>query len=350
VLVKNIAPEKNSGQGVQSSNPQYLTVVNGTLYFSAAGGLWKSDGTEAGTVLVKNVNASYLRNVNGTLFFVGTDATHGAELWKSDGTAAGTVMVKDINPGSAGSLTSEFFVGSGNVGGMLFFSANDGVHGREPWMSDGTAAGTVLIKDINPGSADSAPGFFTNVNGLVYFDVLEDPVYGAELWQTDGTAAGTVLVQDIYPGSQGSEPLDLTSLNNKLYFEATDPVHGRELWDPPPVLPPTSGQLVRFTSPNPLAEITPDSSGQVGSAAFLVPAQTGPLVGGIIDAAVHRKPFFPGKGTAQHSSARSSATPAPRAGSTEAGDEVFADLDIPLADSLGIEWALGRWRLSKQRR
>src|SRR5262249_2757696 len=98
VLVKNIT------KGPKSSNPQYLTVANGSVYFAAAGGLWKSDGTEAGTVLVKNVDASYLRNVNGMLFFVGTDATSGAELWKSDGTAAGTVLVKDILPGSAGSL------------------------------------------------------------------------------------------------------------------------------------------------------------------------------------------------------------------------------------------------------
>src|SRR5262249_56046928 len=111
------------------------------------------------------------------------------------------VLVKEMKPGSGGCLAQEFFVGSGNVNGLLYFSANDGVHGREPWVSDGTAAGTVLVEDINPGAADSAPGYFTNVNGLVYFDVLEDPIYGAELWQTDGTAAGTALVQDIYPGS-----------------------------------------------------------------------------------------------------------------------------------------------------
>src|SRR5262249_5197882 len=132
VLVKDIA------KGSTDSNPQYLTVANGALYFSAAGGLWKSDGTAAGTVLVKTVDAAYLQNVNGTLYFVGTDATHGAELWKSDGTAAGTVLVKDINPGSAGSLAEvNFSVNSGSVNGRLYFSADDGVHGREPWISDG---------------------------------------------------------------------------------------------------------------------------------------------------------------------------------------------------------------------
>ena len=60
-----------------------MGVVNDILYFAAAGGLWRSDGTTAGTVLVKNVSAANLTDVNGTLYFVGTDASSGAELWKS---------------------------------------------------------------------------------------------------------------------------------------------------------------------------------------------------------------------------------------------------------------------------
>jgi ELWxxDGT repeat protein len=255
VLVKDIA------NGSQSSNPRYLTVVNGVLYFAAAGGLWKSDGTGAGTVLVKNVNAAYLKNVDGTLFFAGTNKTSGMELWKSDGTTAGTVMVKDINPGSAGSLTDwQLFNGAGNGNGRLYFFANDGVHGMEPWTSDGTAAGTALLKDINQDvNSGSSGGQFTNVNGLVYFNAI-DPVNGYELWQTDGTTAGTV-VQDIYPGSQSSVPNDLTSFSNKLYFTAFEPEHGRELWDPPPVGNYTPGPLVLISHPDPLA----DSPGVLGT-------------------------------------------------------------------------------------
>ena len=77
----------------------------------------------------------------------------------ADGTAAGTVLLADINPGSAGSNPT----GSNpnrlltNVNGTLFFRANDGTHGTELWKSDGTAAGTVLVKDIYPGSASSSP-------------------------------------------------------------------------------------------------------------------------------------------------------------------------------------------------
>ena len=55
---------------------------------------------------------------------------HGIELWKSDGTAAGTVLVADIRPGSDGSSPDDLAF----VNGALFFAADDGRNGREPWI------------------------------------------------------------------------------------------------------------------------------------------------------------------------------------------------------------------------
>ena len=90
-------------------------------------------------------------NVNGTLYFTVNDAVHGDELWKSNGTDKGTVMVKDIAAGkypSGGGPRSSNPFDLTAVNGTLFFSADDGVHGRELWKSNGTVAGTVLVKDI----------------------------------------------------------------------------------------------------------------------------------------------------------------------------------------------------------
>ena len=127
-----------------------------------------------------------LTNVNGTLYFAATDGAHGVELWKSDGTAAGTVMVKDIDPGASGSFPAHLT----NVNGTLYFAANDGTHGEELWKSDGTAAGTVMVKDIVPGSevlAFRLGGCQRRRSNSIAFD---GPTLG--LFRSDGTAAGTI--------------------------------------------------------------------------------------------------------------------------------------------------------------
>jgi ELWxxDGT repeat protein len=246
VMVKDINPGQ-VGSAVDDSYDPDLTNVNGTLFFSADDGmhgheLWKSDGTAAGTVMVKDINLipngtvslsgssnpGCLANVNGTLFFQATDGVHGYELWKSDGTAAGTVMVKDINPALQMSSDPCKFT---DVNGTAFFVADDGVHGQELWKTDGTDAGTVMVKDINPGSAHSFPQLLTNVAGRLFF-VADDGVHGFELWTSDGTDAGTHLVKDIHPGNanDGWYPSQLTDVNGTLFFAANDGLHGNEVW------------------------------------------------------------------------------------------------------------------------
>src|SRR5207253_2247840 len=114
--------------------------------------------------LVKDINTATddsspdgLTDVNGTLFFVASDPTNGRELWKSDGTERGTVLDKDSDFSSPAGLT--------DANGTLFFAAIDPTHGRELWKSDGTAAGTVLVKDIHPGSDWSFSVELTDVKG-----------------------------------------------------------------------------------------------------------------------------------------------------------------------------------------
>jgi ELWxxDGT repeat protein len=90
-------------------------------------------------------NPRYLTVVDGTLFFQANDGIQGIELFSSDGTEFGTGMVMDIYPGQS-SNPSHLFA----MNGMLYFQANDGVAGIELWSSDGTARGTKMVCEINP--------------------------------------------------------------------------------------------------------------------------------------------------------------------------------------------------------
>ena len=140
------------------------------------------------------------------------------ELWKTNGTAAGTVLVKDIRPGS-GSSSPRYLT---NVNGTLFFAANDGVNGMRLWKSDGTTDGTQLVsaRAINPES-------LFNVNGSLFFTAIGTGI-GRELWKSDGTSAGSVVVKDIHAGNSLGQFLG--NLQGTLLFEANDGVNGYAIW------------------------------------------------------------------------------------------------------------------------
>lgn len=226
-LVKDI----NTQPAIFSSNPHNFFTIGSTTLFVAetpeiGSELWKTDGTAAGTALVKDINPfggsspSWLTAANGVLYFAVDDGAHGLELWKTDGTTAGTALVKDINPGAAGSNPSPLT----EADGVLFFTVDDGTHGVELWKTDGTAAGTALVSDIKPGTEGSYPRALTKVNETLFFTVVSDPAHGPELWKSDGTAAGTMRVMNIAPEgqrTQGSDPGVLTDLNGTLFFNAS---------------------------------------------------------------------------------------------------------------------------------
>ena len=147
-----------------------------------------------------------MTDVGGTLFFVADDGVHGEELWKTDGTTAGTVLVKDINPAGSGGRYQYGPTNLTAVGNTLFFSDNDGKHGQQLWKSDGTKAGTVMVTDLTSGGGSyyyDGPTDLTAVGNTLFF-TDDDGTHGRELWKSDGTKAGTAMVKDITPGSGGN--------------------------------------------------------------------------------------------------------------------------------------------------
>jgi ELWxxDGT repeat protein len=224
---------KDINPGAGSSFPALFIALGDYLYFQASDGtngyeVWRTDGTELGTTLVKDINTyadgggTYGSNPNhftalgGFLYLQADDGTTGTELWRTDGTEAGTTSVKDINPGASSSYPQSLTA----LGGFLYFSANDGTNGYEVWRTDGTELGTTLVKDINT-SFDSDPYDFTVFGGFLYFQA-NDGTTGAELWRTDGTEAGTTSAADIVTGAGSSYPRSFTALGDYLYFVASD--------------------------------------------------------------------------------------------------------------------------------
>jgi ELWxxDGT repeat protein len=238
-MLKDICP------GACYGRPYGLTVWNGALYFGADDGVhgyepWKSDGTAAGTAMIAdlypglNPSSPTFFAAGGVLYMAADDGVHGAELWKTDGSVLGTVMIQDIHPGAAGSSPRLWL----DLGGKLVLNADDGVHGREPWLSDGTPGGTAMIADLDPGVGDSTltlPGFNLENDALALGDgtfVFEasDGVHGYELWRSDGTAANTAMVADLEPGAGDSQPHGFARLGTQVLFGAFQSATGFELW------------------------------------------------------------------------------------------------------------------------
>ena len=260
VQVKDI----NEG-GSSSSNPKELVVGPGNKLFFVATGrsnsdslqntgreLWMSDGTATGTKAVKNINGAdadaidddaftdltpkaYLTVVGNLLYFVANDGIHGKELWQSSGTEAGTKMVKDINivrpiDGNEGSTEGSNPTELRNVNGKLFFLADDGVNGRELWTLGVTgpvmvSTGTRTGLVTGPGSANIQ--YLTVVNDVVAF-AANDESLGREVWISNGTTNGTYNLADFLPGGNSSNPSNLFAFNSNLIFSAADSAFGDE--------------------------------------------------------------------------------------------------------------------------
>jgi ELWxxDGT repeat protein len=250
-MVKDLWP------GTNGNKPYSMGAYKGRLYFDVnTGGAYQmhvSDGTEAGTRLFHDRDGNqlsgslYFSQLGDKLLFRASNDGSNYELFISDGTEAGTYMLKDIYPGAASSFMSSVTV----IGDKLYFTADDGFHNNEPWVSDGTEAGTHIIADLNPGNISSNSKYFVDAgDGKAIFraDATQEILQTTQLWITDGTEAGTQLLVDPDTLPYGYE--SVFSYNGKVYFDHYDDVNGTEIWETAG----TVGSTKMFIDLNPGAE------------------------------------------------------------------------------------------------
>lgn len=250
--------------------PSKMLVAGDTLFIlaqSEGNALFISDGAAAGTRLLKYFHVKVVTHepgdamiaIGSTVFFLGSSQKEATQLWKSDGTEKGTVAVKTIGKTWPPASIAEFV----SIGQVIYFAAS--ADGYFLWRSDGTESGTYPLPQAG------IPNVITAWNENLYYNLRSDseqqyafvkfnetmqapvriygtyltPVsafgdhlylygndadHGLELWATDGTAQGTSLVKDILPGPGTSYPDHFFSASTGFYFSANDGFHGVELW------------------------------------------------------------------------------------------------------------------------
>jgi len=221
-------------EGDRGSVPDDLTVVGAHVLFSAStlgssDELWRTDGTREGTErmggdcgecnLVKQIVASADR-----AFFTAFTPSSGTELWVSDTTDAGTRQVADIRPGTESSEVNQLVIDST---GRAFFAANDGGSGVELWSSDGTLDGTGIVFDIE--NSGSAPADLVPLaDGGVVFGAYEATA-GRELWRTLPDLSAARII-DLNPWNRSSDPSGLVKVGDRLFFNIEPSGGETELW------------------------------------------------------------------------------------------------------------------------
>lgn len=168
-------------------------------------------------------------NIDGKIYFQGFQEATGFEPWTTLGSAATTNLLKDIlvlptvNSNSNANLWTK-------AGGTIYFTANDGVNGREIWKTNGSTSGTSLVKDVQPGNnSNFGPFALTEFNYQLYF-LQNDGTNGIQVWKSNGTEEGTQMVTNVQMISNISSNPSFDKADNKLFFSAFSTLFGNELF------------------------------------------------------------------------------------------------------------------------
>ena len=216
---------------------------NGKIFYAGTGSnmLCVTDGTTAGTIGISalggTTNVSAIIPAQDFVYIITSDITFSPtiastdKIWKSDGTAAGTTLVYSFTPSAGFSNVGIFYSVPAHYknysvdGNILYFSAFDATNGKELWKTDGTPAGTVMIKDIKAGTGTSQSSGFCKIPSTTLF-IAQSVGLESKLWKTDGTTTGTEQIPVAEPFYIVNQ--DMAKLGDKVIFFAHNTVDGYE--------------------------------------------------------------------------------------------------------------------------
>lgn len=230
VKVKDLSTNMIYGSGYISMTNTF-TIVRNMLYFAEGSGkkqakLWRSDGTEAGTVALRVFSlentspADFIAFKDSLFFSADENITMGDELWKVSGHSS--IEIFDLNKDNSSSHKNSYPHNMYVHDGKMFFSAYSNTGGYDLWVSDGSKAGTVTLKDI-PGIGTQ--GYYLNffeMDQKLYF-YAKDENGTISTWTTDGTTAGTVKIAkkipraDFYDSTTKTAYYKNYDMNNSVY-------------------------------------------------------------------------------------------------------------------------------------
>ena len=234
---------------LKSGITHYHTSMNNMVYFEDRWGeLWKTDGTHSGTVKVSSINPfkpstgngegtgiqrdQEMTVLNNEIYFPVYDATNGSELWKSNGTDSGTVKVMNLTNLSSSSILTQIerFLPTVFNNELVFLNRNYTTTNGHTWQlvsTDGTASGkTVLYHGDQWNGSVLIDTKMIEFQNELYFQASN-----RSLMKTDGTANGTTWVFDQYTNNWNDNSFFVWG--NHLYFngwDVTNSSQGQELW------------------------------------------------------------------------------------------------------------------------
>jgi ELWxxDGT repeat protein len=159
--------------------------------------------------------------LDDALIFFADDGIHGHELWRTDGTAEGTALLIDLNPGAA-SGPVELWQSDFVFDGFYYFEGNDGVRGPALWRTDGTAEGTTFVVDTRPEPTSSGLHHYfpmediAFLNGEIYFSGGGEQQSNPQLWKTDGTPEGSQRLTNFFSYNSSLSPRYLIRTRDRI--------------------------------------------------------------------------------------------------------------------------------------